>query len=186
VLDLDRDALADEIERARGRLAVDFIDAAAWGAMRRLAAAGLLRFTHEARTLHRAAALAEEPGEAKPDNGRAAMGAAERALKMARVLAAGGFPEEAPPLLAKSLRSIALALSAKDGLAIADVGADGDIRRLIEEAALPSEALAILDAAEPGAPLADASGVEPLIACAARILATVRRNEPRLAMREAA
>ena len=44
VLDLDRDALAAERERASGALPVEFIDKAAWLAMRRLAASGLLQF----------------------------------------------------------------------------------------------------------------------------------------------
>ena len=59
-------------------------------------------------------------------------------------------------------------------------GGDGDIRRLVEQAALPAEALTILDAANPAVMPATASGVEPLIAATGRILATIRRNEPSL------
>jgi hypothetical protein len=182
VLDLDREALAAERERAAGVLPVEFIDKAAWLAMRRLAAAGLLQFTHEARTLHRSAALPVEAIGGEPGDARAleTMAEADRTLRMAKVLAAGGFPEEAPPLLAKTLRSVAAALAAKRGEAPADAGAEGNIRRLVEEASLPTEALTIFEATSAGAPSLAASGVEPLIAATTRILASVRRNEPGL------
>ena len=182
VLDLDRDALAAERERASGALPVEFIDKAAWLAMRRLAASGLLQFTHEARTLHRSAALPVEAISAEPADERAleAMAEADRTLRMARVLAAGGFPEETPPLLARSLRSMAAALSAKRGELLANSGADGNIRSLVEKAALPVEALAILEAANQGAFSNGAIGAEQLIAATTRILASVRRNEPSL------
>jgi hypothetical protein len=75
---------------------------------------------------------------------------------------------------------VALALSATRGEAAAASGADGDIRRLVDEAALPAEALTVLDAANSAVAPAAASAVEPLIAATARILASVRRNEPNL------
>ncbi len=179
VLDLDAHALAAEIERVAGGLDVEFVDKAAWLTMRRLAAAGLLSFTHEARPLHRSPALAPESPEPKPDDARgaAAMADADRCLRMAKVLFAGGFAEEASPLLAKSLRSVAVALSAKRGEAAA---ADGEIERLVDEAALPAEALTVLEATTSAVPAVTASSVEPLIAATARILASVRRNEPGL------
>ena len=185
VLDLDQEELAAERERAVGGPPAEYVDKATWLAMRRLVATGLLRFTHEARTLHRSAALAFEAGAADIDNARAteAMAAADRCLRMAKVLAAGGFAEEAPPLLAKSLRSMAAALTAARGDELADSSPDGDIRRLVETAALPAEALAILEATILGALPAAASEVEPLIATTTRILAAVRRNEPSLAAR---
>jgi hypothetical protein len=65
---------------------------------------------------------------------------------------------------------MAVALPAKRGGAATAV--EGDIRRLVEQAALPPEAMTILDALNP------AVAVEPLIAATTRILATVRRNEP--------
>jgi hypothetical protein len=92
----------------------------------------------------------------------------------------GGFAEEVLPLLVKSLRGMAFALSANRGEAAAASGGDADIRRLVEQAALPAEALTILDAANPAVMPATASGVEPLIAATGRILATIRRNEPSL------
>ena len=182
VLDLDRNALAAEIERGSTGIEVEFVDRAGWLMMRRLAASGMLRFTHEARLLHRSPALLPESTEPKADDGRgaAAMADADRSLKMAKVLLSGGFAEEVLPLLVKSLRGMALALSANRGEAAAASGGDGDIRRLVEQAALPAEALTILDAANPAVMPATASGVEPLIAATGRILATIRRNEPRL------
>ncbi|MGA7786795.1 MAG: DEAD/DEAH box helicase [Xanthobacteraceae bacterium] len=185
VLDLDRDALAAEIERGSGALEVEFVDKAAWLAMQRLAATGMLRFTHQARMLHRSPALPPGGAELMPNDGRgvAAMAEADRLLKMAKVLAAGGFAEEAPQLLAKSLRGMAVALAAKRAATPAAFRADGDIRRLIDEAALPAEALTILDAANGAGMPRTASAVEPLIAATARILATIMRNEPGLHVR---
>jgi len=188
VLDLDAHALAAEIERGGGGIDVEFVDKTAWLTMRRLTASGLLRFTHEARQLHRSPALAPESPEPEPDDGRSAaiMADADRWLRMAKVLFAGGFADEASPLLAKSLRSAALALSAKRGESVAASGPDDDIRRLVDEAALPAEALTVLDATNSAVGPATAGEVEPLIAATARILASVRRNEPGLCVRSTA
>lgn len=182
MLDLDRNAIAAEIERGSTGIEVEFVDRAAWLTMRRLAASGMLRFTHEGRLLHRSPALPPESTEPKASDrpGAAAMADADRSLKMARVLLTGGFAEEALPLLAKSLRSMAHTLSANRSEAASASAGDGDIRRLVEQAVLPAEALTILDAANPAVTPATASGVEPLIAATARILATVRTNELRL------
>jgi Helicase conserved C-terminal domain len=187
VLDADPDVIATERERAAGGPAVEFIEKAAWLSMRRLAACGLVRFTDEARTLHRSPALPpeSEAAAAGEERAREAMAEADRTLRMARVLAVGGFPEETQPLLVRSLRNMATALSAQRGEALADPGADGAIRSLVELAALPREALAILDAANGDAVLDASTGVEHLIAATTRILASVRRNEPGLSARAA-
>jgi superfamily II DNA or RNA helicase len=183
VLDIEAAALSAEIERGAGDLEVAFLDKAAWFAMQRLAAAGLLSFTHEARQLHRSPRLAPENPKPKPDHGRAAaaMTEADRWLRMATVLSAGGFADEAPPLLAKSVRSVALAITAKRGDGAAASGTDDEIRRFVDEAVLPAEALTVLEATNSAAPAMVASGVEPLIAATARVLATVRKNQPSLA-----
>ena len=52
VLDLDAPSIAVERERLSSGPAVELIDHASWLAVQRLAAAGMLQFTHEARTLH--------------------------------------------------------------------------------------------------------------------------------------
>jgi superfamily II DNA or RNA helicase len=188
VLDLGQDALAAEIERGAGGLDVQYVDKATWLTMRRLAAAGLLRFTPEARPLHRSPALAPESSEAKPaeDRGLAAMAEADRWLRMAKALFAGGFADEASPLLGKSLRGVARALSAKRGEVASASEPDGDIRRLVEAAALPTEALTVLDATNLAAAPATAGGFESLIAATERILTSVRRNEPSLCARSTA
>ena len=187
VLDLEPDGIASERARGAGALPIEFVDKATWLSMRRLAAAGLLRFAHDARMLHRSAALPAEAAPPPADDERAlgAMVEADRSLRMARVLAAGGFPEETQPLLVRSLRSVATALAARRGAPPADPSADGAIRSLVEQAALPPEALTILDAAKRGAPPEGKDEVERLIAATTRILASVRRNEPGLAAKAA-
>ena len=143
VLDADEVTLAAETARtAGGAPAVEFVDLHAWRAMRRLAAAGMLHFTRESQELYRSPALPPEFRARKPDEARGVQAIldADRALRMAKTLADGGFPEEAPALLAKSLRTMAAALMAARGEAPAgadnDIGAD--IRRLVECGALPT------------------------------------------------
>ncbi len=150
--------------------------------MRRLAATGLLQFTHEARVLHRSAAIPQEAATATPDpRAGEAMRQAERALRMAQVLAAGGFPEEAPDLVVKALQMVGGALMAVRGElpAGAATAADADIRALVERDAMPPEALVILDATQSGASTAPRD-VDSLLSAAGRVLAAVGRNEPRL------
>jgi len=106
---------------------------------------------------------------------------AERSLRMAKVLAAGGFPEEAPDLIVRALRVVGGALMAMhDKLpAGASTATDADTRALVERAALPPETLAILDAIPLSAPAAP-NDIEPLLSAAGRVLAVVGRNEPPL------
>jgi len=127
VLDLGADALAAEAERLRGQgdaVPVEVIDRAAWLTLRRLMSAGVVGATGAPRVLHacaefaEAAEAAEAPtqGDARPAQWRAE---ADRAIRMAGVLADGGFPEETPALVAKALRCVAAAhrRAAGDGLA---------------------------------------------------------------------
>jgi superfamily II DNA or RNA helicase len=181
VLDVGGEVLAAERQRPVVGLTVEFIDFAAWSAMQRLVEAGLLHFAHEARVLHRSPALQPEApqDEPTPDRARAsrAMAEADRALRMAKTLAAGGFPEEAPPLLARSLRSMVDALTAARGAASVG-GADTEMRGLVESGALPPEALSVLEAAADGG---SGANLDPMFAATARIMAAIRRNEPGLA-----
>jgi hypothetical protein len=158
-------------------LEVEALDLETWRAMQRLVASGLLRFADERSELLRSSSLPREPAEAQaPERARAeAMADADRAMRMAKALADGGCPEEAPPLLAKALRATARALMALRGEEVPESPADSDLRRLVEAGALPSEALGLVEAVK--APPAD---VAPLFAVAGRVLATVRRNEPGL------
>jgi len=180
VLDVEGETLTLEKERVAEGLSIEFIDKTAWLALRKLASSGLLRFAPVTRVLHRSAeapadGAAIEQGDRKSAE---AIAEAERVLRMARVLASGGFPEEVPALLARSLRGIAGALAAVRGNALDMTDADGNIRGLIETAALPAEASVILEAANPGK--SPPHEIESLIAVATRIVANVKRNEPRL------
>ena len=185
VVDLDQDAMTSEVGQvdSHAGFAVEFVDSSTWLTMRRLAATGLLQFTHEARVLHRSATLAQEVAATGTHDARAGetMQQAQRALRMAQVLAAGGFPEEAPDLVVKALQMIAGALMAVRGNLPpgTTAAADADIRSLVEHDALPPEALAILDATQSpasGAP----RDVGSLLVAAGRVFASVGRNEPRL------
>lgn len=145
--------------------------------MRRLAAAGMLHFGQEAREIYRSPALPLEPTAPEAGEARSARAIldAERALRMAKTLADGGFPEEAPALLAKSLREMTAALMAARGEAlICGQGAvDSDIRRLVECGALPADALALLDATRSAPGDATTDEVARLLASTRRILTTV-------------
>jgi hypothetical protein len=189
VLDLSQAALAAEAARlsaTAGAVAVETIDRATWLAMRRLAASGLVQFTHESRMLHRAASFGEDTATAEvaPD-GRAAdlVDEAERALCMAKVLAAGGFPEEAPVLLAKALGKAAAARLAERGElpAGASTAADADVRRLVERKVMPTQALELLDATQPSAGCPDGGTVTRLLAAAERVLAASGGHDVRTA-----
>jgi hypothetical protein len=181
VLDLDPPAFATEAARlaaaaTSSAVAVEAIDRGTWLAMRRLAASGLVQFRHESRVLHRAASFNEDAiaAAAVPDvRGADLMAEAERALRMAKVLAAGGFPEEAPALLAKVLAKAAAARLADCGElpAAASTVADGDIRRLVERKVMPTDAQQLLDATQPSAGCPDPATIVQLFAAADRVLA---------------
>jgi superfamily II DNA or RNA helicase len=152
VLDLDGRALAAESKRlaelADAGPAVEVIDRAAWLAIERLQASGVLQFTGgPSRVLHRAAGLKEDDGGATRARAMELRAQAERVVRKAQVLSAGGFPEEAPALLA---RAIGLAGAAR--LALLDELPDDasaasplQIKELAERRLLPVEAAATLD-----------------------------------------
>jgi hypothetical protein len=79
VVDADVETLAAEAARAAGddAVAVEIIGLDAWRVLRRLAAAGLLQFTQQARELYRSAALPMEPPAAEAPDGRGAEAIAE-------------------------------------------------------------------------------------------------------------
>jgi hypothetical protein len=180
VLDLDRDALAAETARLTAAggagLAVEVIDRATWVAMRRLQSSGILQLVEgSGRVLHRA------PGFDEPDQAvgglQARTGelrvAAERTLRMARVLAAGGFPEEAPPLIAKAIgQGAAARLSAlgelPDGIAMAT---PVQIRALVERGVLPPQAVDALADLSPAAHAPSGAEINRGLDAAAQVLA---------------
>src|SRR5260370_10445230 len=103
---------------------------------------------------------------------------AQRALRMAKVLASGGFPEEAPALRAKVLqRASGARMAEREELQVgAATASDTDIRRLVERGEFPAAALAILDASQPSAGPAAADGVNVLVSTAEQILMAIGRD----------
>ncbi len=184
VVDLDAHGLAAERARcaASDDLTIEVLDKDGWRALRRLADTGMLRFTHEARTLHRSAAHGEDPAQdrAAAASANQAMAQADRALGMARLLAGGGFGAEALDALGKATRHVAAAVLATRGEGDADDASvsEAEIRRLADAGALSAEVLDILDAAQAGED--DTGRIERALASANRVLTEARRNEPRL------
>jgi hypothetical protein len=179
VFDLDPSTLAAETARLSSASAVDVdaVDRATWLAMQRFAASGLLQFTRESRVLHRSAAFNEQNAEAMASDQRSGplMAEAQRALRMAKVLVSGGFPEEAPALLAKVLQKAGAARMAErvEFPAGASTATDTDIRRLVERGEFPADALAILDASRPSAGVPADDIVRALVSTAEQILTTI-------------
>ena len=180
VLDLDRDALAAEAKRLAATggagLAVEIIDRATWLVMRRLQSSGMLQLVEgPVRVLHRAPELAEVEGAAGDSTARVAelRRQAERALRMARVLAIGGFPEEAPPLLAKAIgHGAAAKLSALGELSAGvSMATPVQVRDLVERNALPSQAASTLAALWPAAGAPSGAEVGRLLEATAQVLA---------------
>ena len=187
VLDLGREALAAEtaLLSAVETVDVEVLDGAVWAAMQRFAASGLLQFTHQSRVIHRVTG----PGDPTPDAGAADIGApkqgrggeraaeAHRMLRKAKLLASGGFPEEVPALLAGALRKAAARLAERSG---DDAGTptapDADIRRLVEEGALPPGVLAILEADRADAAPPATDDVNGMVAAVEEVLAPLGRD----------
>jgi SNF2-related domain/Helicase conserved C-terminal domain len=190
VLDLDREALAAEAKRCSDRREsgapeVELIDRTSWLAMKRLAAAGLIKLGEgESRVLHRAPEFtetAQEPGD-PPSRVAELRRQAERSLQMAKVLATGGFPEEAPPLIARAIGHGAAVKLALLGELPPDVSmaTPGQIRALAARRALPAQTLAALAALGPGTGLPSSGEIAGLIEDARQIVAACGEIEPSL------
>ena len=84
---------------------VELIDRPTWLAMRRLTTGGMITMpAGNSRVLHRSPEFAAKEPASDPRARAAELRAdAQRSLRMARVLAEGGFPEEALPLVAKAI-----------------------------------------------------------------------------------
>lgn len=189
VFDLDSPTLAAETARLASveSVAVDVIDRNTWLAMQRFAASGLLQFTHQSRLLHRSATLIEQStdGPAPVQRAGQLMAEAQRALRMAKVLASGGFPEEVPALLATVSQKAGAARMVERGeLPVgASTASDTDIRRLVERGEFPRDALGILDASPPSAGPPAPDSVNALISTAEQILTAIEHHvaaEPNL------
>jgi hypothetical protein len=181
VLDLDREALAAEAKRLSARrdgaeLEVEVVDRATWLAMRRLETIGMLKLAEgSARVLHRAPELAAADHPASDPAARVAElhRQAERSLRMAKVLAAGGFPEEAPPLIAKAIGCGAAAKLATLGELPAGISmaTPAQTRDLVDRGALPPQATATLAALWPGAGAPSNAEMGSLLEATAGVLA---------------
>ena len=187
VIDLDRDALAAESKRLAerresGAPEIELLDRTTWLAMKRLEASGIIKLGEGGgRVLHRAPELAEviqAPGD-QPSRVAELCRLAERSLQMARVLAAGGFPEEAPALIA---RAIAHGAGAKLALLgelspEASMATPGQIRALAARRAVPPQTLATLAALGPGAGGSSNEELREFIEDAAQIISACRDGE---------
>jgi hypothetical protein len=155
VLDLDPEALAAEAKSHEARRevgpAVEVIDRPAWLAMRRLAASGMIMLAEgSSRVLHQSLdfAAAADPSYDPEKRSIELRSEAERSLRMAHVLAAGGFPEEALPLISKAIGIAAAARLAALGELPAGVSTatPAQIRDLVDRGAFASQAEAALSA----------------------------------------
>jgi superfamily II DNA or RNA helicase len=181
VLDLDRGGLSAEAKRlavaAAGGPLVEVIDRSTWLAMQRLLSTGIVQLAHgPARVLHRAPKLAdteEESTAAAKARAAALREQADRAIRMARALAAGGFPEEALPLLSKAIAHAGAAMLAAFGELPADISTatSAQIRELVDRRALPSQAVTVIDGLSPTSGTPSGAEVERLLESTAEALA---------------
>ena len=177
VLDLAGEALAEEAKRheatSSGGIAVEVIDRASFLAMRRLAASGLIAMA-EAQVLHQSPDFAAAAPGFDPRARTAELAAeAERSLRMARVLATGGFAAEALPLIGKAIGAAAAARLAALGElpAGASLATPAQIRDLIGRNALAAQAEIVLTALWSAAGGGAAADAAALIEQAALVLA---------------
>lgn len=177
VLDLDPPALVAEEGLLRDQgVPVEIVDRASWLALRRLAAAGMVGLTGgQARVLYATAEFAD--AAPRVDTPRTQASAwreeAERSIRMANVLAAGGFPEEAPAQLAKAVRCLVAAhrRGAGDG-AVGPAATDPEeIRALAGAGALSAEIMPILAVVRPGAAPPTAAEATNLTSATSRLIA---------------
>ena len=187
VIDLDRETLAAESKRLAerresGAPEIELLDRTTWLAMKRLEASGIIKLGEGGgRVLHRAPELVEvvqTPGE-PPSRVAELCRLAERSLQMAKVLAAGGFPEEAPALIA---RAIAHGAGAKLALLgelspEASMATPGQIRALAARRAMPPQTLATLAALGPGAGGSSSDELREFIEDATQIISACREAD---------
>lgn len=193
VLDLDAGGLAAESEHLGRRqdassLPVEILDRATWLALRRLARSGMVDLTAGSRrVLHVSPDFAEPDaaGDAAPQ-AEAWREEAERAIRMATVLAAGGFPDEAAPLLAKALRHAVAARLQAAGEAGADPSTANAEQALdlLKQSGLSVEVERVLAILRPGAATPNSAEAAELARSITRLvaaLAAVQVPEPAVA-----
>lgn len=196
VLDLDAGGLAAEVEQLNRRqdassLSVEVLDRAMWLTLRRLARSGMVDLTGGSRRVLHVSPDFAEPDAADKATPQAAAWReeAERAIRMASVLAAGGFPEEAPPLLAKALRHAVAARLRATGEAGADPSTANAEQALdlLKESGLSVEAERVLAGLPPGAAPPTSADAAELARSTTRLVAALAADHvPDLAVARAA
>jgi SNF2-related domain/Helicase conserved C-terminal domain len=187
VIDLDREALVAESKRLgerreSGAPEIELLDRTSWLAMKRLEASGMIKFGEGAgRVLHRSPELTETvetPGD-RPSRVAELCRLAERSLQMAKVLAAGGFPEETPALVGRAIAHGAAAKLALLGelSSEASMATPGQIRALVARKALPPQILATLAALGPGAGVSSSDELRDFIEDTAQVISACREAE---------
>jgi hypothetical protein len=151
----------DRLRRENGDAAprIEVVDRAAFEAIGRLVAAGLIAFVGEPpQALHRSPALLAGRGDRRRERARDLLAQARRKLRMATLLAEGGFdPEARPPLLEAIALAVGAALAdeVEPAAPAAGPAALEAVERLVAEGVLPSDATALAgqlrdDLAQPG------------------------------------
>jgi hypothetical protein len=150
----------DRLRRENGDAAprIEVVDRAAFEAIGRLVAAGLIAFVGEPQSLHRSPALLAGRGDRRRERARDLLAQARRKLRMATLLAEGGFdPEARPPLLEAIALAVGAALAdeVEPAAPAAGPAALEAVERLVAEGVLPSDATALAgqlrdDLAQPG------------------------------------
>ena len=147
--------------------------------MRRLAASGMITLAESSsRVLHQSPGLAAADPSFDPERRAIELrGEAERLLRMARVLATGGFPEEALPLIAKAIGiGAAASLTTLGELAAGQsIATPAQIRDLVDRGVLAPQAEAALSTLWSTAGGRAVADLESLIDNA--ILAAARTND---------
>ena len=150
------DAAPSVLEAERRRLreddvAVEVLDRESYETLRRLEAAGALRFADgETRELHRSPRLDDDGRAALLERARELAGAADRKLRMAALLAGGGFMAEsgAPAGEAVTLALRALATAGEKRFGDEEPDSDELVDRLHEADILPLELKRGIEAAQ--------------------------------------
>jgi hypothetical protein len=186
VLDLEGEALDAEVKRHDAPRdvvpAVEVVDRQTWLAMQRLAASGMITLAEDrSRVLHQSLDLAAtaDPSFDRQVRATELRSEAERSLRMAQVLAAGGFPAEARPLIAKAIGvGAAASLSALGELAAGiSIATPAQIHDLVRRGMFAPQAEAALSALWSTAGERAVSDLESLIANATLAVAGINNRE---------
>ena len=158
------------------------IDRPTWLAMRRLAASGIIVLAEgQSRVLRQSPDIAAAANSSFDPQARATelRGEAERSLRMARVLAAGGFQDEALPLISKAISIAAAARLATLGELAAGttMATPARVRELVDRGVLAPQAETALAALWPAGGARSVADLASLVDMAALIIARLDDGE---------